>query len=128
METLPVITNIIKTFDDDMCKSYVYNIPNEYDDFIQLFKDMISSDCWALVVDEQIIFNSYQNKSLRNKLLDKVVRNHIIDNPHSLLCELFVNKKDAKIVVYMFGQNSWFMVTNFSYENNTFDVKYYDTV
>ena len=64
---------------------------------------------------------------MRNKLLDKVVRNHIIDNPRSLLREVFLNKTDAKIVVYMFGQNSWFMVTNYSYKNNTFDVKYYES-
>ena len=72
-----------------------------------------------------MIFNSYQPKSLRNKLLDNIVRDSIIENPHSIFCEFFREKIDSKIVVYMFQKNTWFMVINYVANDDTFDVKYF---
>jgi hypothetical protein len=123
MEFLPVVTNTVKD-DDDTLQPCIYD-NDSYDNFLNIFKELVSADCWALVVDDQMIFNSYQPKSLRNKLLDKIVRDYIIENPHSIFCELFRNKKNSKIVVYMFQVNTWFMVIDYLANNDTFDVKYF---
>jgi hypothetical protein len=124
MEFLPVLTNTVKDY-DSIHQPCIYD-SGSYDYFLNKFKEIVSSDCWSVVVDNQIIFNSYEPKSIRDKLLDNIVKDYIIENPHSIFYELFRNKKDSKIVVYMMQVNTWFMVINYSANDNTFDVKYYN--
>ena len=58
---------------------YRYNVHNvdDYQNFVNLLKVNLEGDSWALVMNNQIIFNTYEPKSYRSTILDSVIKNHI---------------------------------------------------
>jgi hypothetical protein len=101
------------------------NSDEEYAKFKEMFSDYVSADCHAITCDDEVIYNSYQEKSIRDIIIDDVVRREIIDDPHVFFCPIFRNKKDARVIVYMFGVTPWFMACYYTASIDIMTVEFY---
>ena len=74
--------------------------------------ELVGADCRALMVDGEILFNSYdKNMLLKDIIMGDVIRDKIIDDAHSsLLFHLAQTNRTQTcniICIYMFGNQSW---------------------
>ncbi len=82
---------------------------DSYQEFQDLFKQYLEADCWALQIDEEYIFNNYldDQRTLRENINDQIIRDKIIENPHSnLFVYLHRMHKNCEIKIHMFGDHS----------------------
>jgi hypothetical protein len=81
-----------------------YVVDENYQDLVKLVEELVGADCWAVVVNGEPIFNSYAEKSHKDRVLDSMYRKQLIENAHSSLL-VHINRKDesAEIEIYMFG-------------------------
>lgn len=75
----------------------------EYDALCKFVKTYISSDCRALTINDEVIFNSYNEiESFQVEILQRILREQIIKNTHqnllSLLYQCKTNKYTGEIV------------------------------
>jgi len=110
--SLPVVNNRANEY----TRYFHLNNTEETSKLRFFIKMYVGSDCWAVTVNNKVVFESFSEKSVRDKILDDTVRDAIIDNPHaSLLCDIIRQKKNATIRIYMFG----------SYGPYTLNIKYF---
>ena len=122
MTSLPPIEYIL------MQPSYSVDIRNPeayHGEFLKELAENISADSWALTVDDEIIFNEYVEKTVKEQIMEGVLRNRIADEPHQLFLDMFRNKKDGTVTVYMFGDCPWFLVIHYDAVNNSLIVSQY---
>ena len=82
--------------------------------FTQQLEEYVGADCWAVMVNGKLLFNNYENRSTRDKILDDCVRDKVMNNIHkSVLFNFFREKKNATMTIYMFGQNAYTLNVNF---------------
>jgi hypothetical protein len=128
--------------DDDLLEWYdeeqneIYDFKNKeievssddmalYTNFCEFIEDVLSSDTWAMTVNDDILFNYYnlEEKSYVQNVLDDVIRDKLIDNIHSsLFVQLFRKHVDAEIKIYMFDTKSWAYIIQYNSENMSFKV------
>ena len=87
---------------------------NEFRDEISLY---FSGDCWAITINDEILYNAYEEKSVKAQIQDEIVRGKIIENPLILL------RKAGRVIIYLFGDTPWFVAIH--YENDIATVEYY---
>jgi hypothetical protein len=109
--------------------TYLYYGPTvdsqSYKNLEKLIQNFVGEDCWGLTIDDEVLFNNYQKKSIRNIVLDNVVRERIIDNPHvNLLVHIFRGNRDARIRIYMFGGQPWTVNIDFKASHKIFQVSF----
>lgn len=109
----------------DESKTYNLIDSDDYTKFKEEFLTYVSADCHAITLDDEIIYNGYKEKSIRETLQEDMIRNMIIDNPHSLFVNIFRRNKDAHVIVYMFGNNPWFVAVYYRSELETLTIEYY---
>lgn len=115
MESLPDCSIECK----DAERSLNYNEVNEF------ISDTVGADCWAVVIDGEIIYNYYVDKSYKERLQDDLYRNLIIENPHSsIFMHMNRDKKEHKIELYVFGSNSFKYVITYTV-NQFIQIKMY---
>ena len=85
----------------------------QYNEFLEEITLYLSGDCHAITVNDDIIINSYEQKSYRELLIDKSIRDQCIANPHSLFVELFRKNEIARVILYLFGDTPWFVAVYF---------------
>ena len=81
----------------EMKPSKTYSVKSKscYADFGDEFVECVSGDCYAITVDDEILYNAYEQKSIRDSLQDDSIRQMIISNPHDLFVKLFRKKKEC---------------------------------
>jgi|SRR3989304_7634334 len=80
----------------------------DYHQFYKIFKDLIGGDCWALTVNDEIIFNSIdKNRPIREYICDDMIRTALIDVPHKLFVHLFRAHREASVCVYIYEHDSF---------------------
>lgn len=97
---------------DGVKKEYDIQDKNSYESFQNMMKSFIGSDCWAVTVNDEVIFDSYldNSKSIRSFIEEDLIRDKILEDPHgSLLVYLHRRRTNARIRIYMFYQDSWTM-------------------
>lgn len=94
------------------CKNFIYacNIDASYADFLKDTTEIIESDCRAFIVDGEIFWNSYSNKTYLQTINEDIVRSHLIQNAHSLFCQINRSNKNVKIQIYMFPYDSAYCI------------------
>ena len=102
--------------------SYYVKLDVGYDEFIEKFLEFVSEDCHAISVDDEIIYNSYESKSIRDTILDTIILHKIIDDPNSLFTPFF-KKNKGKVILYMMGNTPWFVAIY--YKDNFITVETY---
>ena len=89
--------------------TYAYLDAVQYKEFQDEILNYVSGDCYAITLDDEILYNSYKEKSVREQLQDDMIRDKIIDDPHRLFVKLFRKNVSARVIVYLFGENPWFV-------------------
>ena len=121
MENLPTCNTEFPLPQDEL---KIYDEDN-YELLKQVFTDYIGADCWALTVNDEIIFNSYDlAKPLREQLIESGIRSMLYMNPHSNLLST-INRKGqvAVIEIYMFESAPFKLVFNYDPTNQTYSAK-----
>jgi hypothetical protein len=106
-------------------KTYILNDSNDYSKFKEEFLEYVSADCHAITLNDEIIYNGYKEKSVKETLQEDMIRNMIIENPHSLFVNIFRKNKDAHVIVYMFGNNPWFVAVYYKSDLDILTIEYY---
>jgi len=85
----------------------------KYLELLELIRDYVSQDCWAFVINNEILFNSYnsQSKTFKHILEDKIIRDKIIENPQNILAEVNCRNINTKIEIYMFAAPASYKLT-----------------
>ena len=103
--------------------SVVYSIENN--EFIERIKEFIVGDCCAIVIDNEIIFNSYEPKSIKDKIQDNIIRHEIMKYPYTLCSDMIKKNRNGKIIIYMYDDFPWFVVINYDANNKVLKFDYY---
>ena len=104
-------------------KTYAYNDAEQYEEFQEEFLNYVTGDCHAITLNDEVLYNSYDDKSVREQLQEDMIRDKIMDRPHSLFVKLFRTDEKARVIVYLFGQNPWFVAIH--YEPGSLKMEYY---
>lgn len=107
--------------EDGVMESYFLEDNNEYKEFLYVVKDFIESDCHAVVLDGEVVYNAYKEMTYRENILENIVRDQIATNVHRLLISPAVRKnKDFDIEIYMFKTNSFKLVVHYDSDQKQF--------
>ena len=108
---------------DDMIKD-TYTVGGKDDTYLQLIDEIsehIMADCFALKVNDEILFNINKEMSVRDSVLEKIIRNSIADSPHSYIINKLLRKQvDFTIEIYMFHLSPWKLVIKYDNNMSTF--------
>jgi hypothetical protein len=96
---------------------------DEYIDLVKFISEIVGSDCWAFVVNDEVIFNGYVEQTFVDKLTDTIYKDKIIENPRSILMHINREDKDTTIEIYMFQNHPYKYVINYS--NKIYSIKRY---
>jgi hypothetical protein len=114
---------------NDKLTQYIgYQLIYKNDEYKRLYKTIskcIDSDCWAVSVNEEILFNKYNEDlcPIKESIMNNIIRQSISSNPHgNLLVQLFRYKKNATIHIYMHKNNSIIIQLVYNSENGEFNV------
>ena len=122
-----ILDDSLPRYRDASCFStekYSAKDQESYKNFLDKVSEYIEGDCWALLVDREVIFNGYKEQTVRQQLEDHIMRDKIVESPHLLFVEMFIKKKDTCVVIYMHGADFKWMVINYSAATESMDVKY----
>lgn len=99
----------IKKLEDADYECYVYYKDNDgsYNEFLKHVTKIISSDARAFVVNDEIFWNSYPEKSYLQTINEDIVRSHLIENPHSLFCQINRSEENVDIQICMFPHKTY---------------------
>jgi hypothetical protein len=116
---IEIVNDVKKEYDGDDQSSYI--------EFQNMIKSFLEADCWAMTVNNEVIFNSYldNSKLIRSFIEETLIRDKILKDPHSnLLVYLYRQKINAQIRIYMFYKNSWTINIDYNYLENKFYISY----
>ena len=115
--SLPLKTTQISLFDfDDSLSTSTFMIDDDedYETLCNFVKAYVDADCRALTINDEVIFNSYNNRAsvepstqgdqtnYQGQILEDILRDQIIKNPHrSLFSLVHRTKKEGVIRIYM---------------------------
>lgn len=103
-----------KLFVTECIINHNYEPTSNYINFIQQLENYIGGDCWAIVVNGNIIFNSYEDKSIREQIIDENIRTEIMNGIHyNIFANFFREEKDAVMNIYMFCKESYCINVHF---------------
>ena len=113
----------------DIDKEYDTRDINEesYQKLEKVIKYFLEGDCWALTVDNEVVFNSYKDnmKTIRSQIEAEMVRDKILESPHGyLLVFLHRRKTNAKIRIYMFYEYTWTVNIDYVVSEDKYYISY----
>ena len=99
-------------------KTY-YTGTDDYQQLCRVIENYVGADCWAIRVDDEVIYNAYEtNKTYKEMLNENGYRIQIIKNPHrSILVHIHRRAVNAKVEIYMFPKHLSYKIM-FLYEAN----------
>ena len=116
----------IKKLEDADYQCYVYYKDNDgsYKDFLKHVRQIISSDARAFVVNDEIFWNSYPEKSYLQTINEDIVRSHLLETPHSsLFCKINRSEESVDIQIYMFPFDcAWMIEVNYNALDHTYRI------
>jgi hypothetical protein len=119
--SLPEIDNDGFISDEDgVWETYPLSQLNELHTVV---KEYVNADCHAVVLDGEVLFNSYRECSYRDRILDYTVRDHISKSPHRhLFAPLLRQNRNFTIEIYMFGyaNGPWKIVIDYDKTSKRF--------
>ena len=75
---------------------------SDLSEFKEVLSELISADCWALVIDAEIIFNNYpEHQGKLQTIKNDMVRKFLYENPMEI-----VHLANVYIDIFMHGTNT----------------------
>jgi hypothetical protein len=119
--SLPSITRDAFLSDDDGILGYY-----EQDDLKALesaVTELIQADCHAVKIDDEIVFSTYQELTHRERILEYMIREQLMDNTHRhLFAPLLRKDQSFAIEIYLFQNHPWKIVVSFNIHTRSFTV------
>lgn len=120
---LPTIAHEVPLVEED-CIKETYDFETEYISLVEAVKEYIEADCHAVVLDGEVLYNTYQKLFYRQSILEYVIREQLMNDPHRhLFAPLFRQQKNFTIEIFMFKTDSWKIVIQFDHQTKQFSVK-----
>ena len=92
----------------------IYNIKegalSQYSEFLDHFTWYLENKCWAIAVNDEILYNGYIERTFRETILENMIIDKLHQNPESLFSDIKEKRKDVKIVLYMGGYEPYFVI------------------
>lgn len=112
---------------------YIPDDQKQYQDFLGRVQEFIVGDCWAIVINDEILFNSYKPMTVKEQIQDNIIRHELREYPNTIFIDMIKKKKNGRVDIYMYGDTPWFVVIHFNdgiikmdyYKSNKY-VKYYE--
>ena len=87
----------------------------EYEKLIVITQDLIDADCHAIVVNEEVLYNSYSPKPLKEKIIEDLIRTRLSEQIHKSVFSSFLRSKNKnQMKIYMFGEFPFCVIIDFS--------------
>lgn len=87
--------------------------------------EILVGDSWAVDVNGNVLFNLYEEKSLRDTIIDKLVRDKVTSNPFCMLNDVMNKTRNGRINIYMGGHIPWFVVCWYNHDIKIMIIEYY---
>lgn len=72
-----------------------------------VIKDIVSGSCMAMLINSDIIWNEFdESVTFNERFQQNSIREHITNNPDSLLYEIIKKNKDARVYFYLYKTNT----------------------
>lgn len=94
-------------------EAYSIHDDDTYNTFLDSIQEFINADCRAIVINGEVVVNSYEKKSYREQIIDRMIRYNLGASLHSLLYGFHQENKNAQIVLYMYEKIPWKIVIDF---------------
>lgn len=120
MEFLPIVTKIVNVPDNVnkifYTKLNFYNKPDTYNELLNMIQDYLYTDeCYALIVDDEIFWNYYdENIKDTQLLIQNILRQKITEDPNLLFEELHNKTNIAKVILYIYEINPYKIVLTYN--------------
>jgi hypothetical protein len=91
----------------------------------ELVKLYVSTDCWAFIVNDEILFNTYNNssKTFTQIMNESLIRDKIVEDPYIILGEINHRQVNTKTEMYMFGtERAYKIVINYIADSDKYVV------
>jgi hypothetical protein len=97
-----------------------------YSKLLKWIKEFLCDDCWAMTINNEVIFNDYpEDISFTKRIENEWFRNQIYRNPHeSLLCHFPFLNKDQNIRIYLSGSHPWVVQIHFKHKMKCFQISF----
>jgi hypothetical protein len=103
---------------------YLANNKSKYHEFLGRLEELLIGDVWAIVIDDEIIFNSYEPKSIKAQIQENIIRREISNYPHTLFSNMLKQKKDGQVIFYMYGYETWYVIINYTANTESLKIDY----
>ena len=100
-------------------------INNDYNVFLFRIADIIAGECFAITVNNEVVFNKKSAVSPREKIIDSMVSSEIISNPHILFAPILERKLNTVIHLYMAPVVPWFVIIFYDPSTEELRVTFY---
>lgn len=104
--------------------NYSMGCPIRREECANRLTEILVGDCWAVDVNDNLLFNLYEKKSLRDTIIDKLIRDKITKNPFCMLNDL-MSRSSGRIDIYMGGDIPWFVVCWYNASIDTCTIEYF---
>jgi hypothetical protein len=128
MNTLPVV-ELPYEYESSEFKTLLFYSPEldhkSYKELKEWIKEFVGSDCWALTVNREVLFNFYDESTFRKSIEDEWYRNQIIRTPHeSILSRFLYDERDYYMRIYMFGEHPWTVNIHYKHKMKCFQMSF----
>lgn len=104
---------------------YYMMCSGQRDECASRLTEILVGDTWAVEVNGNVLFNLYEKKSLRETILDKLIRDKLTTNPFCMLNDVIDKTTHGRINIYMGGDIPWFVVCWYNSNLNMLILEYY---
>jgi hypothetical protein len=104
---------------------YHANVPYRYEAFLQRMRELLVGDCFAITVNDEVVYNRIVQKPVRERILDRLVRDVFTSNPHVIFEPIFDKYENSIIKFYMYPDAPWFVYIVYNPDTEVLRVSYY---
>ena len=118
---LPVLVNVVDFKEHDELDTYSVEDVCELEDLITAHLD---GDCHAVVLDGEVLFNSYRPMTHRERINDYIIHEQLVKHARRhLIVPMLRRHVNFAIEIFMFRENPWKIVIDFDEHTQLFHVQ-----
>ena len=97
-----------------------FDSKTETNELFEIVSDCINGSCYAIIANEEIIYNSYDPTRIPSRvLMEDVYRQQFANFPQLIIHPY----KKLKIMIYMFYDKPWCIIITFNEEDGYYNIK-----
>jgi hypothetical protein len=101
-----------------------YDLNNDYQNLLEFVTSYVEADCYQVTVDNVDIFHVTNDLTIKNHIMEQIIRDKIIADPHrSIFCPMLRKSQCFTVEIYLFQSTPWKIVIDYRYDEKLFYVK-----